>query len=114
MIVKLIRTGYVLGEDIKTADSFIARSVGLMFVKKMKNMDGLLLDPCNAIHNCFVRFSLDVVFLDRDFKVVKVLRNFKPWRFSWIYFKATRVLELPQGKLPEDIQVGDELEVTGV
>ncbi len=114
MIFKIKRTGYTLGENIKIADTMISRMIGLMFVKEMKNMDGLLIDPCNSIHNCFVRFPIDVIFIDRDYKVVKVLRNFKPWRFSWIYFKAKRTLELPKGKLPEDIKVGDELEVTGV
>ena len=53
-------------------------------------------------------------FVDKNYKVVKVLRNFKPWRFSWIYFKASKVIELPSGKVPSDIIKGDQLEVLGV
>lgn len=107
------KTNIILGEDIKLANSFTDRLKGLMFAKEMVG-DGLLLDPCNSIHNCFVHFPIDVIFMDRDNKVVKVLHNFKPWRFSWIYFKAVRTLELPAGKVPEDVRPGDQLEVLGV
>ena len=90
-----------------------SRMKGLMFSKEMIG-DGLILDPGNSIHNCFVRFPIDVIFLNNDFKIIKILRSFKPWRFSWIYFKATKVLELPEGKIPFDVIEGDYLEVRGV
>lgn len=107
------KTNFILGEDIRSATTFGERLQGLMFRKQMIG-DGLLLEPCASVHNCFVRFPIDVVFLDRDNTVVKVLRNFKPWRFSWFYFGARRALELPSGKVPADIIKGDELEVMGV
>ena len=107
------KSNFVLGENIKYASSMVERMKGLMFAKEMLG-DGLLLEPCNSIHNCFVRFPIDVIFMDRDNKIVKILRSFKPWRFSWIYFKAVRTLELPEGKIPNEIEVGDELEVLGV
>lgn len=107
------KTNFILGEDIRSATTFMERLQGLMFAKSMIG-DGLLLEPCTSVHNCFVRFPIDVVFLDRDNKVVKILRNFKPWRFSWIYFSARRAIELPAGKVPKDINVGDQLEVMGV
>lgn len=107
------KTQFILGEDVKLANTFSSRLIGLMFAKEMIG-DGLILDPGNSIHNCFVRFPIDVIFMDADNKVVKIIRSFKPWRFSWIYFKARRTLELPEGKIPESVQVGDELEVLGV
>jgi uncharacterized membrane protein (UPF0127 family) len=114
MIVIHKKSNRTIASDVKYADTMISRMVGLMFVKEIKGMDGLLLDPCNSIHNCFVRFPIDVVFLDKENKVVKIIRGFKPWRFTRIYFKAKRVLELPSGKLLEGIENGDELEVRGV
>jgi uncharacterized protein len=107
------KTSYVLGEDVKLAVSALERMKGLMFSDKMIG-DGLLLEPCNAIHNCFVRFPIDVIFLDSNLRIVKILRHFKPWRFSWIYWRATKTLELPAGKVPETIVEGDYLEVQGV
>lgn len=107
------KTNYILGKDVRWMSNFLERLKGLMFANEMIG-DGLLIDPCNSIHNCFVKFPIDVIFLDRENKIVKILRQFKPWRFSWIYFKAVRVLELPAGKVPENISEGDEVEVLGV
>lgn len=114
MIVKIKKNNHILGENIKVADTFMSRLVGLMFIKEMKNMDGLFFDNCRAIHNSFVRFPIDVIFMNHDNQVVKVLFSFKPWRWSWIYFKATRVLELPANTVPKDLFPGDQLEVLGV
>jgi uncharacterized membrane protein (UPF0127 family) len=107
-------SNYILGENIKHASTFTERLIGLMFVKEMKGMDGLILDPGNSIHNCFVRFPIDAIFMSKNNEIVKIIRGFKPWRFSWIYLKSRRVLELPNGKVPEYIKKGDVLEVTGV
>ena len=107
------KTNFSFGKDIRHANTMFSRMKGLMFSKEMIG-DGLILDPGNSIHNCFVRFPIDVIFLNNDFKIIKILRSFKPWRFSWIYFKATKVLELPEGKIPLDITEGDYLEVRGV
>ena len=108
-----IKSGAILGENIYLATTFGMRLRGLMFRKNMLG-DGLIIDPCNSIHNCFVSFPIDVIFLSKDNRIVKVLRNFKPWRFSLIYLKASKVVELPSGKVPLSISCGDELEVLGV
>lgn len=113
MILIHKKSNTVLGEDIKIATSFIDRLRGLMFRRKIVG-DGLIIEPCTSIHNCFVFFPIDAVFVDGDFKIVKILRNFKPWRFSLIYFKARKVIELPSGKVPPSVVEGDILEVQGV
>jgi hypothetical protein len=56
--------------------------------------DGLLILKCNCIHTWFMRFPIDATFLDQDDKVVKVVRNIKPWTsFVWGGWKARKVLE---------------------
>ena len=107
------KSSFSFGKDIRHANTMLSRMKGLMFSKEMIG-DGIILDPGNSIHNCFVRFPIDVIFLNNDFKIIKIIRSFKPWRFSWIYFKATKVLELPEGKIPKDVTEGDYLEVRGV
>jgi uncharacterized membrane protein (UPF0127 family) len=113
MILIHKRTKVVLAKDMRIGRSFFERTRGLMFRKKFLG-DGLLIEPCNSIHNCFVRFPIDAVFVDRNLKIVKILRNFKPWRFSLIYFKANKVIELPTGTITDVIEKGDFLEVQGV
>ena len=107
------KTSHVLGSNIKTAKG-VQRLVGLMFVNEIQGMDGLLIRDCRSIHNCFVRFPIDAVFVNKKFEIVKLLKNFKPWRFSGIYLKASHVIELPKGTISDDMKVGDELEVSHV
>jgi len=114
MIVKHEKTKKVLGSKVKYASSFGERLIGLMFIKDMIGFDGLVIDPCNSIHNCFVKFPIDAIFLDKHNCIVKILRNFRPWRFSGIYFKASKVIEFKAGTVEQTVNVGDYLEVSGV
>jgi uncharacterized membrane protein (UPF0127 family) len=108
------KTNKVISSELKIAKTLMDRTIGLMFVKEMKGFDGLLLDPCNSVHNFFVRFPIDLIFLDNDLKIVKLIPCFKPWRITGIYFKARKVLELPNGTIDSDIEEGDYLEVRHV
>lgn len=110
----MIKVGEMkISDNILVADNAITRIVGLMFRKKPIG-DGLLLDPCNSIHTFFMRYSLDVVFLNKENRAVKIIRNLPPWRMTWIYFKAKKTLELPAGQLPTSLKEGDQFEVTYV
>jgi uncharacterized membrane protein (UPF0127 family) len=57
----------------------------------------LLLEPCNSIHTCFMRFEIDAVFLDEAGVVVKIYNNIKPWRFILPVKNSRATLELAQG-----------------
>lgn len=113
MTVEISYRGKTLATDIRVADDPVSRIVGLMFRKAPKG-NGLLLDPCNSIHTFFMRYALDIVFISKKNEVVKIVRDMKPWRMTSIYFKARKTLELPAGKLPSDLEVGDILEVRNV
>ena len=103
-------TGWVLGENILTATSFWHRLRGYMFFSNPKqNFDGLFFPNSCWVHNCFVRFPLDIVFISKEGLIIKVIRDFHPWRFSPIYLKAKHVLELPGGTLSDSIAIGDNL-----
>lgn len=107
-------SGEVLAKEAQVAESFFERLKGLMFIKEMKGLDGLLIMNTNSVHNCFVRFPLDLIFVNKDMQVVKIIKNFKPWRFTRIYFKARHVLELPAGAAIDAVKEGDQLEALGV
>ena len=114
MKVRIKYNEKTLSPNIMVADNMISRLVGLMFRKEIKGADGLLLDPCNSIHTFFMRYSLDIVFIGKGNKVVKIIRDLKPWRMTWIYFRSHKTLEVPAGKLPLDLKEGDTLEVEHV
>lgn len=103
------RSGEVIAEQVEEATAFFARLKGLMFRASLAPKQALLLDPCPQIHTCFMRFNIDVVFLDKENRVVAVLENLKPWRMSKFYTQSRRTLELPGQELQGRVQVGDEL-----
>ena len=111
MKIKHIKSGKYLGSEIKEAKSFGDRTMGLMFKTTMDGFDGLILSPCPSIHTFFMRFNIDVVFTDKNFSIVKIIRNMKPWRMSGMYLKAFYGIELPSGRLDQSIIEGDQLEV---
>lgn len=111
-MIKVSLNKNCISDKILVADNMISRLVGLMFrASPPQNAEGLLLDPCNSIHTFFMRYPIDVVFLNSKNEVIKVIRNLKPWRMTWIYFRASKTLELPAGKLPLEVKKGDVLEV---
>ena len=69
------------GIRAKVARTLFERIRGLIGVKNLPPGEGLLILRCNSIHTFFMSFPIDAVFLDRSDRVVKVVRNIRPWRF---------------------------------
>lgn len=105
-----IKNGFVLAESVEPALSFFTRLKGLMFRPAMDKGTAMLLSPCPQIHTCFMRFAIDVLFLDRDGNVLYVLEDMKPWRLSPIVHKASQTLEMPAGTLQGRVKTGDAVE----
>jgi uncharacterized membrane protein (UPF0127 family) len=110
-ILKVKKGEEVVAEKVGLADTFRLRLLGLMFSKDLGDRDGLLIEPCNSIHTFFMNYKIDVVFLNRDNKVVKVFKNLKPWRMTRMYFSASKVLEMMGGSLMTELNPGDQLEI---
>ncbi len=79
------------------ADNFLTRLEGLMFREKLPPDTGLLLAPCNSVHMCFMRFAIDVVYLDKEYRILKIVRNLKPWTGLSFCRQAYSTLELNVG-----------------
>ena len=83
--------------DIEIAESFLSRFCGLMLRKNLPEGRGLLLAPCNSVHMGFMRFAIDVIYLDENFCIKKIVRNLRPWIGLSRCFGAWGALELPSG-----------------
>jgi uncharacterized membrane protein (UPF0127 family) len=82
---------------------------GLLGRKRLPRGHGLLIKPTWSIHTMFMRFPIDVVFLDRDRTVVRVVHALRPWRVAGAR-RAVAALELAAGAAAEaGIEVGDSL-----
>ena len=89
--------GSAVCPSCEVADSFGRRLRGLMFRAELLPGAGLLIRPSGSVHTCFMRFPIDVVFLDRDLRVVRVAAAVRPWRLA-LARRARAVLELPAGE----------------
>ena len=85
----------------EAANSFLKRFLGLMGRKKLPQGQGLLLSPCSSIHMLFMHFPIDAVYLDRDYRIVKIVRRLPPWRGLSCCPGAHSCLELPAGAADE-------------
>src|ERR671922_1038887 len=72
--------GAAVCESCRVADRFASRLRGLLGRRGLAPGEGLLIRPASSIHTFFMRFPIDVAFLDRDGVVVKVVPNLSPWR----------------------------------
>ncbi len=74
-------------------------------------MPGILFVASGSMQTTFMRFNLDIVFLNNEDTVVKILKEVKPWRFTKIYSNVSRILEVPSGVLPSNLVEGDILKI---
>lgn len=108
-----LRNNAVLADKARIADSFFSRLTGLLNRRSLEKGEALILSPSNCIHSFFMRFTIDVVFLDKNGKVVGILPSFKPFHLSPIFFTAYLAIELPENTLKlTQTQPGDIIKIT--
>lgn len=102
----------VLGDRIGIADNTLSRFVGLMGRRSLAPGHGLLINPSNGVHTFWMRFSIDVLLLDVNHRVLAVYRQLRPFRLTAINWKASSALELPAGTIVStNTQAGDVLQL---
>ncbi|MDP4180035.1 MAG: DUF192 domain-containing protein [Bacillota bacterium] len=99
-----------LAYELKVADNFFSRFMGLMGKKELSHGAGLLISPCNSIHMFFMRIPLDIVFIDKNNTVISIIIGIKPWRVSSFVKNAVSTIELPVGTIAAShTSIGDVL-----
>lgn len=100
----------VIADSALLADSFLSRMVGLLKHHQLGQGEGLIITKCNSIHMFFMRFAIDVIFIDKKDVVVGMVRKIRPNRLSKIYWKAVSAIEVPVGVIDaSETEVGDQL-----
>jgi uncharacterized membrane protein (UPF0127 family) len=101
----------VIADRCRFANSLWKRMVGLLNRARLEQGEGLLIDRCYGIHTVGMRFSIDVVFLDHNLQVIRVVSSLPPFR-TCVVKKAVYVLELPSGTASRTSTVdGDQLRI---
>ncbi|MCF8010961.1 MAG: DUF192 domain-containing protein [Clostridiales bacterium] len=106
MSITNLNTAHILAYNVEYAYTFKSRLKGLMGRAGLEG--ALVLHPCSSIHTCFMRFPIDVLFLDKNYYILAAIKNMKPYRFSRIIKSANTVVELPAGMIEKTgTQYGD-------
>jgi len=102
----------ILANKARVADTPFSRLIGLLNRSSLKEGEALVLKPSCSIHSLFMRFTIDVIFLDKTSKVIGALSSFKPFRFSPIYVKSKLAIELPENTIKlTKTKIGDTIEI---
>jgi uncharacterized membrane protein (UPF0127 family) len=100
----------VLADRADIANTAALRNKGLLKHTGLAPGEGLWIVPCSAVHTIGMKFPIDVMFLSKAKKVLKIRRAMKKWKMA-VCFGARSVLELPAGRCDElQTRVGDQLE----
>lgn len=102
--------GSVIAERARVARSMNDRMVGLLATPEVLPGEGLLIERTSSIHMFFMRYAIDVVFVDRSGRVTRTVSRLRPWRVIWWARGARDCLELRAGALDDTgTQRGDQL-----
>lgn len=95
--------------NVFIADSYVKRLFGYMFRKKPHH-EAIMLKPCNSIHTFFMKFNIDVLFLNEHMEVIKKIENLKPGQVIAKVIGAKIVIESKEGVL-KNIKEGIKLDI---
>jgi uncharacterized membrane protein (UPF0127 family) len=103
------RTQEPLATSVELATTRRTRRRGLLGRNSLDRSAALVLEPCAAVHTAFMRFSIDLVFVDREGCAVKLVEDLPPWRIA-LSTGAHAVIEMAAGSLRRlDLSIGDRL-----
>jgi len=109
MISNLTRNT-TIASRIEIAQNPWARMKGLLGRRDFPQNEALIITRCQSIHMFFMKFPIDVIFCDRQNKVIGLCEKLKPFCLSPIFFKASYAIELPSGTIAASkTQVGDQV-----
>lgn len=98
-VYQVLRDDVVLFDDVKLADDFRTRLVGLLRTRSLNPQQGLLLEKCRQVHTFGMKFDIDVIFLSREGEILELEKNMRPGKISRYVKAAFWVLELESGAL---------------
>jgi len=103
------RTNEVIANHVEVADTRATRRRGLLGRDRLEQSTALLLLPSFSIHTAFMRFPIDVVFVNREGAIVRIVTDMGPWKMATAW-RAHAVIEMAAGALrSHDIRTGDRL-----
>src|SRR5699024_4120891 len=106
------RNNLTLANQVRLTTHLWGRLRGLMCKKKLEDGKALFIYSCQQIHTFFMKFPIDCIFIDQEYRVIELIERFEPWNYSKRVPKALGVIELTKGVINRtDTQMFDLLEI---
>ena len=110
MIVRNTERNSVLGEAIEVAATSVQRVKGLLGRDCLADGQGLLFKHCSSLHTFFMQFPIDIIFTDKNGKVLKLAPGVRPFKLVAAPLRSFYAIELPVGAIEgSQTRVGDRL-----
>jgi uncharacterized membrane protein (UPF0127 family) len=108
------RNNRIVARTLLTAFDSASRRKGLLDHDSLADGSAIIIAPSSAIHTFAMRFAIDVMFVSKDGRVLKLRRDVKPRRIAAAW-RAFAVVELPAGALERsDTRPGDRLQLNAL
>ena len=107
-MLKNLKDKLCLAEEVILCKSYWGRARGLLFRRPLRESEASWIAKCRSVHSIGMSYPLDLYFLDKKNRVVKIIKNFLPNRISPVIWKADSVIEFLSLK-NRDCAVGDFL-----
>ncbi|MZQ76185.1 MAG: DUF192 domain-containing protein [Peptoclostridium sp.] len=102
----------VLFSRARLAKSFFKRLRGLMGIRGLSEGECLVITPCSSIHTFFMKFDIDVAFVDKDLRVLKIVEDLRPGKLVMPVKGAYSVIEADSRfSSMKDLEVGSKLAI---
>lgn len=98
-------------DEIISAENFFERLFGLIFMN-LKANQGFLINNCNSIHTFWMRYKIDLLFLDNNNEIIKIYENFRQFKITPVIKNADKVIEFPASTIKKKfLKIGDKLKL---
>ena len=113
MTIRNLTRNTPIADRATAANTPFKRMTGLLDRRSLGPGEALVIAPCQSIHMLFMKFAIDVIFVDRQGKVVGVRPNIRPFRFSPLFLKAHSAIEVPAGTITSSqTHIGDSVQIS--
>ncbi len=112
MTIRNLTRGTLIADTGSPARSPLKRMIGLLGRERLNSGEAMVIIPCRSIHMLFMKFPLDVIFIDRANTVVGLCPDIRPFQFSPFFPQAHSAIETPAGIIAASrTQMGDSIQI---
>ena len=102
----------IISTDAQKTKKLRDRIFGLLGKPRLQDNEALIMHPCFLVDTFFMKYPIDVAFVNRNQTIVALYKNLKPYRMTGLHLTATQAIEWPQGTIEKwNLTVGTPLKI---